>query len=73
MPGIGSDQPIVAYVDEARPYTALPTFWFGPPAVRTPRFSSDHAIMAGAVTAGLFLVSRCLGALTAIAPSSWHY
>jgi hypothetical protein len=29
--------------------------------------------MAGAVAAGLFLVSRRLGALTAIAPSSWHH
>jgi membrane-associated phospholipid phosphatase len=32
-----------------------------------PAFPSDHAVMAGAVAAGLWLVSRRLGVLTTVA------
>lgn len=64
---VGLNQPIVNSVREARPYTALPHV-----AVLVSRssdysFPSDHAVMAGAVTAGVFLVSRRLGLLSLLA------
>ena len=64
---VAVNQPIVASVDEARPYTAVPHILVLAARRTDPSFPSDHATMAGAVTAGLFLVSRRLGALTAIA------
>jgi membrane-associated phospholipid phosphatase len=64
---VAVNQPIVAGVDEARPYIALPHILVLATRSTDPSFPSDHATMAGAVTVGLFLVSRRLGALTAIA------
>jgi len=64
---VAVNQPIVARVDEARPYTALPHILVLANRSADPSFPSDHATMAGAVTAGLFLVSWRLGAFTAIA------
>jgi undecaprenyl-diphosphatase len=64
---VAVNQPIVAYVDEARPYTALPHILVLAIRSTDPSFPSDHATMAGAVATGLLLVSWRLGALTAIA------
>jgi len=57
----GINQPIVNAVHEPRPYTTLPHLFVL--AARSSDFSfpSDHATMAGAVAAGLFLVSAPLG------------
>ena len=64
---VGVNQPIVADVHEARPYSTLPHILVLATRSADPSFPSDHATMAGAVTVGLFLVNRRLGALTAIA------
>jgi membrane-associated phospholipid phosphatase len=64
---VAVNQPIVAGVDEARPYSTLPHILVLATRSTDPSFPSDHATMAGAVTVGLFLVSRRLGALTAVA------
>ncbi|TNC20062.1 phosphatase PAP2 family protein [Amycolatopsis alkalitolerans] len=55
---VGINQPIVGAIHEARPYTA--THGLLVLADRTSDFSfpSDHATMAGAVAAGLFLARR---------------
>src|ERR1700712_414221 len=58
---VAVDQPIAAWVNEARPYAALPGILVLAPPTPDPAFPSDHAVMAGAVTAGLFLVNRRLG------------
>jgi undecaprenyl-diphosphatase len=64
---VAVNQPIVADVDEERPYTALHHILVLATRSTDPSFPSDHATMAGAVTVGLFLISWRLGALTAIA------
>ena len=64
---VAVNQPIVAGVDEERPYTALHHILVLAARSTDPSFPSDHATMAGAVTVGLFLVSRRLGVLSAIA------
>ncbi|MET9022776.1 phosphatase PAP2 family protein [Actinopolymorpha sp. NPDC004070] len=58
---VGVNQPIVHGVHEARPYTALPHVLVLVTRSADYSFPSDHATMAGAVTAGLFLVGRRLG------------
>jgi membrane-associated phospholipid phosphatase len=61
------NQPLVAVFAEARPYTTHP----GLLVLATPSsdfsFPSDHAVMAGAAAAALWLVSRVLGALATVA------
>ena len=61
------NQPIVAAVNEARPYASLPDILVLATPTTDPGFPSDHAMVAGAVTAGLFLVDRRLGWVTAAA------
>jgi len=63
---VAVNQPVGNLVDEARPYARHPHLLVL--ASRTSDFSfpSDHAVMAGAVAAGLLLVSRRLG-LVAVA------
>jgi len=58
---VGVNQPVGHLFAEARPYTAHPQLLVL--ASRTSDFSfpSDHAVMAGAATAGLLLFSRRLG------------
>lgn len=64
---VALNQPFGHLFDEARPYAthahllvlATPSSDFS--------FPSDHAVMAGAVTAGLFLVAKRLGLLAAAA------
>ena len=64
---VGINQPVGDVVAEARPYTTHPHLLVL--AARSSDFSfpSDHAVMAGAVAAGLWLVSRRLGAIVTVA------
>ncbi|WP_033288087.1 phosphatase PAP2 family protein [Amycolatopsis jejuensis] len=64
---LGVNQPISAMVGEPRPYTTLQNILVLAHRSHDPSFPSDHAVMAGAVAAGLFLVSRRLGWLAALA------
>jgi undecaprenyl-diphosphatase len=64
---LGVNQPLSAVVGEPRPYTALQNILVLADRSLDPSFPSDHAVMAGAVVAGLFLVSRRLGWLAALA------
>ena len=52
---------------EARPYATHPGLLRLADPTRDFSFPSDHAVMAGAVTAGLLLVSRRLGLVAAAA------
>lgn len=64
---VGLNQPLVSGFAEARPYTVHPQLLVL--ASRTSDFSfpSDHAVMAGAAAAGLWLTSRLLGAIATVA------
>ena len=64
---VAVNQPIVALVNEQRPYDALTGILVLATPTTDPGFPSDHATMAGAVAAGLFLVNRKLGAVAALA------
>lgn len=55
---VGINQPIVGAVHEARPYTAVPSLLVLADRSTDFSFPSDHATMAGAVAAGLFLARR---------------
>ena len=64
---LGLNQPIVRAVHEARPFTVLPHALVLAHRSADYSFPSDHATMAGAVAAGLFLVERRLGLVAAVA------
>ncbi|MGW4528814.1 phosphatase PAP2 family protein [Amycolatopsis sp. NPDC004378] len=64
---LGVNQPLSALVGEPRPYATLPNIVVLAHRSLDPSFPSDHAVMAGAVAGGLFLINRRLGALTALA------
>ncbi len=57
---VGLNQPLVAAVNEPRPYTALPHILVLAQRSSDPAFPSDHAVLAGAVAAGVMLVTRRL-------------
>jgi undecaprenyl-diphosphatase len=61
------NQPITAMFAERRPYLLYPNLLILAQHSLAPGFPSDHAVMAGSVTATLFLVSRKLGWWTALA------
>lgn len=61
------NQPIVNGVREARPYTVLPHILVLAHHSADYSFPSDHAVMAGAVAGGLFLVNRRLGLIAGLA------
>ena len=67
LAALGVNQPIAALVDEPRPYTLMPHILVLAHRSLDPSFPSDHAVMAGAVTAGVFLINRRLGALSLLA------
>jgi undecaprenyl-diphosphatase len=67
LAALGINQPIAAWVGEPRPYMVLPHILVLGPHNLDPAFPSDHAVMAGAVTAGVFLVSARLGWWTSLA------
>ncbi|MGO4613567.1 phosphatase PAP2 family protein [Nocardia sp. 2YAB30] len=58
---VGVNQPLVHAVGEQRPYDAVPGLLVLADRSTDPSFPSDHATMAGAAAAGLFLVSPRLG------------
>ena len=64
---VGVNQPIVAAVHEARPYTTLSGILVLASRNTDPSFPSDHAVMAGAAAAGVLLVTRGLLAWIAVA------
>jgi membrane-associated phospholipid phosphatase len=61
------NQPVGHLFAEARPYDALAGVLVLGPRTTDFSFPSDHAVMAGAVTAGALLVSRRLAMLAAVA------
>jgi membrane-associated phospholipid phosphatase len=64
---VGLNQPLGNAVREPRPYTSLRHVEVLVARSGDFSFPSDHAVMAGAVAAGVWLVSRRLGLLTAAA------
>jgi membrane-associated phospholipid phosphatase len=64
---VAVNQPIGNLVAEHRPYTVYPHALLLVDKTTDFSFPSDHAVMAGAVATGLFLVSRRLGVVAAIA------
>lgn len=64
---VGLNQPIVSAVGERRPYAVLPDLLVLATRTTDPSFPSDHAVMAGAVAAGLMLVSWRLGVVATAA------
>jgi membrane-associated phospholipid phosphatase len=66
MLAVAVNQPIGNAVGEHRPYTMYPHALLLVDKTTDFSFPSDHAVMAGAVAMGLFLVSRRLG-LVAVA------
>lgn len=64
---VAVNQPIVALVNEQRPYDTLTGILVLASPTTDPGFPSDHATVAGAVTAGLFLVNRKLGLIAGLA------
>ena len=64
---IGLNQPLVHGFHEARPYTVYPHALVLVARSQDYAFPSDHSVMAGAVAAGLWLVSRRLGIVAAAA------
>jgi undecaprenyl-diphosphatase len=64
---VGLNQPLGNWVREPRPYTTLQHVEVLVARSSDFSFPSDHAVMAGAVAAGVWLASRRLGLLTAVA------
>lgn len=64
---VGLNQPLVAAFHEARPYSTHHGLLVLATHSADPSFPSDHAVMAGAAAAGLWLASRALGAIAAAA------
>ncbi|WP_433320000.1 phosphatase PAP2 family protein [Micromonospora chersina] len=64
---VAGNQPVVSAVHEPRPYTTLSGILVLADRSPDPSFPSDHATMAGAVAAGLLLVSWRLGLLAVAA------
>ena len=64
---VAVNQPVGRLFGEARPYAAHPALLRLADPTKDFSFPSDHAVMAGAVAAGLLLVSRRLGLVAAAA------
>lgn len=64
---VAANQPVVHAVGEARPYTRYPDLLVLAHRSADASFPSDHAVMAGAVAAGLWLVDRRLAAVAGLA------
>lgn len=62
---LGVNQLLVAAFAEPRPYTVLPHAFVLASRSSDYSFPSDHAVMAGAVAAGVLLAHRRLGLVTA--------
>lgn len=61
------NQPIGAAIDRARPYNAIPNMHLLVDKTTDFSFPSDHATIAGAAAAGLWLVNRRLGIIATVA------
>lgn len=61
---LGVNQVLVAAFAEPRPYTVLPDAFILASRSSDYSFPSDHAVMAGAVAAGVLLTHRRLGLVT---------
>ena len=64
---VGLNQPLVALFHEHRPYTSHPGLLVLATRSSDGSFPSDHAVMAGAAAAGLWLTSRLLGTIAGVA------
>lgn len=64
---VAVNQPVGHLFAEARPYATHPGLLRLADPTRDFSFPSDHAVMAGAVTVGLLLAHRRLGAVAALA------
>ena len=64
---VALNQPVVNGVQEARPYTDHPGILVLAHRSADFSFPSDHSVMAGAIAAGLWLVSRRLGIVATVA------
>lgn len=64
---LGLNQPLVALAHEPRPYTVFPRALVLVAHSQDYSFPSDHAVMAGAVAAGVLLTHRRLGPAAAVA------
>lgn len=64
---VGVNQVVSHAVAEARPWQSLPNALILAGHTHDFSFPSDHAMMAGAVTAGLFVFNRRLGIISAVA------
>jgi undecaprenyl-diphosphatase len=64
---VGLNQPLVHHFHEVRPYTVFPHALVLVGRSHDFAFPSDHAVMAGAVAAGVLLADRRLGAVTVAA------
>jgi len=64
---LGVNQPLGHLFAEARPYATHPQILRLADVTTDFSFPSDHAVMGGAVAAGLLLVNRRLGVLAALA------
>lgn len=64
---VAVNQPLVNGFREARPYTVFPHALVLVARSRDFSFPSDHAVMAGAVTAGVLITHRWLGTITGVA------
>jgi membrane-associated phospholipid phosphatase len=70
---VGLNQPLVALFAEPRPYTAHPGLLVLATHSTDGSFPSDHAVMAGAAAAGLWIASRLLGAIAAVAAAAMAF
>jgi undecaprenyl-diphosphatase len=64
---VALNQPLVRGFHEARPYTVHPHLLVLAHRSSDGSFPSDHAVMAGAAAAGLWLVDRRLGVVATVA------
>jgi undecaprenyl-diphosphatase len=67
LAAVAINQLIVALVAEPRPYAVLPHILVLAQRSSDPSFPSDHAVLAGAVVAGLWRVSGRLRAVAVLA------
>lgn len=63
---VALQQPVISWFGHPRPFVVHPDALVLVARSSDPSFPSDHACVAGAVTAALFLVDRRLGALSAL-------
>ena len=66
LAAVAVNQPLVQLFHEARPYTSLHGILVLAQPSTDFSFPSDHSTMAGAVTAGLFLVDPLLGSVSLV-------